>query len=137
MPPVETAATGIGRKGDKQAAAQLISGAEQEPWPGVRRAEIGALGKLCTTEGNQLLLRAFQRDVEDVRQAALRGIASCYRSKATGTLLRTLGRRAEGADMRSLAARLLAARRDPRLVPPLAEVMSRLLTESPLYTRVI
>ena len=126
----ETAAAGLGRKGDQPAAAQLIAGAQQEPWPGVRRAEIAALGELCTTAGNELLVRAFQRDVEEVRQTALRGIANCYQGKATGTLLRTLGRQAEGADMRSLAARLLAARKDPRLVPALAEVLTRVLTES-------
>jgi HEAT repeat protein len=126
----ETAADSLGRKGDKQAAALLIAGAEQEPWPGVRRAEIGALGELCTPEGNELLLRAFQRDVEEVRQTALRGIDHCYQGKAIGTLLRTVGRQAEGADMRSLAVRLLAARKDPRLVPALTEVMSRLLVEA-------
>ena len=124
------AAAGLGRKGAKDAAPQLIAGAKQEPWPEVRRAELTALGNLCTPEGNELLLRAFQRDIEDIRQAALAGIARCYQTKATGTLLRTLGRQAEGADMRSLAARLLAERKDPRMVPALAEVLKRLLVES-------
>jgi HEAT repeat protein len=96
----------------------------------VRRAEIVALGELCVAEGNDLLVRAFQRDAEDVRQAALVGIARCYQVKATGTLLRTLGRLAESADMRSLAARLLGERKDARTVPGLVEVLTRLLTES-------
>jgi HEAT repeat protein len=126
----EIAAAGLGHKGDKESAKQIIARAKQEPWPLVRKAEIGALGELCTAEGNELLLRAFQRDVEDVRQAALSGIARCYQAKATGTLLRTLGRLAESADMRSLAARLLAERKDGRTVPGLAEVLRRLVTES-------
>jgi len=126
----EVAAGGLGRKGDKEAAPKLIAGAEQEPWPLVRRSEIAALGELCTPAGNKLLLRAFQRDVEDVRQSALAGIAHCYQARATGTLLRTLGRLAERADMRSLAARLLAERQDPRTIPGLVEILNRLVTES-------
>jgi HEAT repeat protein len=126
----ETAAESLGRKGDKAATKAMIEGAKQEPWPQVRRAEIAALGEFCVAEGNDLLVRAFQRDVEEVRQAALAGIARCYGVKATGTLLRTLGRLAETADMRSLAARLLGERKDPRTVPGLAEVLTRLLTES-------
>jgi len=126
----ETAAESLGRKGDKISAKAIIEGAKQEPWPQVRRAEVMALGLLCVAEGNDLLVRAFQRDVEEVRQAALLGISHCYAVKATGTLLRTLGRLAEGADMRSLAARLLGERKDPRTVPGLVEVLARLLTES-------
>ena len=126
----ETAAAGLGRKDDKPSAKVIIVGAKQEPWPQVRRAEIAALGELCTTEGNALLIRAFQRDVAEVRQAALVGIARCYQTKATGLLLRTLGRLAESADMRSLAARLLGERKDPRTARGLAEAIARLLTES-------
>ena len=126
----ETAAESLGRKQDKAAAKAIIEGAKQEPWPQVRRTEIAALGELCVAEGNELLVRAFQRDIEEVRQAALIGIARCYQVKATGTLLRTLGRLAESADMRSLAARLLGERKDPRTVPGLSEVLTRLLTES-------
>jgi HEAT repeat protein len=126
----ETAAEGLGRRNDKSAAKAILEGAKQEPWPQVRRAEIVALGQLCVEEGNDLLVRAFQRDVEEVRQAALVGIAHCYQVKSTGTLLRTLGRLAESADMRSLAARLLGERKDPRTVPGLTEVLTRLRTES-------
>jgi HEAT repeat protein len=126
----ESAASALGRKGDEEAAKPIIAGAKQEPWPSVRKAEITALGQLCTPEGKELLLRAFKKDVEEVRQAALVAIADCYQAKATGTLLGTLGRLAESADMRQLAARLLAARKDPRTVPGLTEVMSRLLRES-------
>ena len=126
----ETAAESLGRKNDRTSAPAIIDGAKQEPWPQVRRAEVVALGLLCVAEGNDLLIRAYQRDVEEVRQAALAGIAHCYEVKATGTLLRTLGRLAESADMRSLAARLLGERKDPRTVPGLTEVLTRLLTES-------
>jgi HEAT repeat protein len=126
----ESAAESLGRKGDKSAAKAILEGAKQEPWPQVRKAEIAALGELCVAEGNDLLVRAFQRDVEDVRQTALVGISRCYGVKATGTLLRTLGRLAESADMRSLAARLLGERKDPRTVPGLAEVLTRLRSES-------
>jgi HEAT repeat protein len=126
----ETAAAALGRKHDLSASAPLIAGAKQEPWPSVRKAEITALGQLCTREGKELLLRAFKKDVEEVRQAALVGIADCFAAKATGTLLATLGRLAESADMRQLAARLLAVRKDPKTVTGLAEAMSRLLQES-------
>ena len=126
----ETAAVSLGHKNDKPSAKAIIVGAKQEPWPQVRRAEIAALGELCTAEGNDLLVRAFRRDVEEVRQVALAGIAHCYRAKATGLLLRTLGRLAESADMRSLAARLLGERKDPKTVAGLAEALARLLTES-------
>ena len=126
----EIAVTELGRRGDRDSAQRIVAGAKQEPWPLVRRAEISALGGLCTPEGNELLARAFQRDAEDVRQAALTGLARCHQAKATGTLLRTLGRLPESADMRSLAARLLAERKEPRIVASLAEVLARLVTES-------
>lgn len=126
----ETAAAALGRKNDRGATKLLVAGAKQEPWPSVRKAEIEALGELCVPEGNDLLIRAFQRETEDVRQAALIGIARCYGTKATGTLLRTLGRLAESADLRSLAARLLGERKDSRLVPGLNEVLAHLLRES-------
>jgi HEAT repeat protein len=126
----ETAAEALGRKSDRGAAKLLVDGAKQEPWPSVRKAEIEALGELCVPEGNDLLIRAFQRDSGDIRQAALIGIARCYGPKATGTLLRTLGRQAESADLRSLAARLLGQRKDSRLVPGFKEVLAHLLRES-------
>lgn len=126
----ESAASGLGRSGDKTVAGSLVAGAKQEPWPQVRRAEISALGELCVSEGNQLLIRALQRDIDDVRQAALVGLAHCYGSRATPLLLRILGRLPEGADMRSLAARLLADRKDPKTARDLVEILSRLIAES-------
>ena len=126
----ETAAASLGHKNDKASAKAIIAGAKQEPWPQVRRAEIASLGELCTAEGNELLIRAFQRDIVEIRQVALVGIAHCYQTKATGLLLRTLGRLAESADMRSLAARLLGERKDPQTVTGIAESLARLLVES-------
>lgn len=126
----EAAASALGHKKDKTAAALLVAGAKQEPWPKVRRAEIAALGELCTTEGNALLVRAFKKDVEEVRQAALAGLAHCHPGKANAMLLYVFGRLPESADMRSLAVRLLAERKDPQAVHGMVEVLSRLLQES-------
>ena len=126
----ETAAASLGHKNHKPSAKAIIAGAKQEPWPQVRRAEIAALGELCTAEGNELLIRAFQRDIAEIRQVALVGIAHCYQAKATGLLLRTLGRLAESADMRSLSARLLGERKDPKTVAGIAESLAHLLVES-------
>lgn len=126
----ETAAGALGRKGGKQATPALIAGAVQEPWPRVRRAEIAALGELCTTEGTELLVRAFQRDVEEVRQTALVGLARCAPKSAAQLLLRVLGRLPESAGMRSLAARLLAERKDSTTVHGMVLALGRLVTES-------
>jgi HEAT repeat protein len=126
----ETAATALGQKKDTPSADLLIAGAKQEPWPSVRRAEVAALGELCTAAGNELIQRALKRDVDDVRQVALVGLAHCYGGKANQALLHILGRLPESADMRSLAARLLAERKDPSTVHGLAEAMARLVRES-------
>jgi HEAT repeat protein len=126
----ESAAAGLGHRGDKSAADRLISGAKQEPWPEVRRAEIAALGELCVPQGNELMIRALQKDADEVRQAALVGLAHCYGTRATPLLLRVLGRLPESADMRALAARLLADRKDPNTEHALVEILSRLVAES-------
>lgn len=126
----ETAAAAVGERRDKSAADLLIAGAKQEPWPSVRRAEVAALGELCTAAGNELIQRALKRDVDDVRQAALVGLAHCYGGKANPALLHILGRLPESADMRSLAARLLAEHKDPSTVPGMAEALVRLVRES-------
>jgi hypothetical protein len=44
----ETAALALGQHKDAESASALITGAKQEPWPFVRRAELEALGHLCT-----------------------------------------------------------------------------------------
>src|SRR5204862_1178965 len=62
----ETAALALGQRGDRDATALLVSGAKQEPWPFVRRAELEALGRLCTPGAGDLMLRAIARDVDEV-----------------------------------------------------------------------
>jgi HEAT repeat protein len=126
----EAAAQGLGNHGDKSAAQPIMDGAKQEPWPFVRRTEIIALGELCVPEGNKLLLRAYEKDVDDIRMAALVGLARCRDWRASALLVRVLGRLPESADMRSLAARLLAEMKDRRATAPMAEALKRLRTES-------
>ena len=126
----ETAALGLAKQKDVGAAAILIGGAKQEPWPFVRRAEIEALGQLCAPGADDLLVRAIERDVDDVRRAALGGLAHCRDSRAREVLLRVLGRRNENASLRSLAAGLLAASGDPGVAAPMAAALRRAVVES-------
>jgi HEAT repeat protein len=126
----ETAALALGQRHDRSFASQIIEAAKQEPWPGVRRAQVTALGDLCVPEGNNLLLRAYQKDVENIRMAALVGLAHCRDRRASALLVHVLGRLPESADMRSLAARLLAELKDPRTTARTAAALKRLQTES-------
>ncbi len=126
----ETAATALGRRVDRGAAAALVAGAKREPWPAVRRAQIAALGRLCVPEGNDLLLRANERDVPEVRRAALVGLARCRDPRAPGTLLAVLGREVEVASLRALAATLLGDLGDPSATRAVAEALRRVTVES-------
>jgi HEAT repeat protein len=126
----ETAALALGQRHDRSMASQIIDAAKQEPWPGVRRAEVTALGDLCVPEGNDLLLHAYEKDLDDIRMAALIGLAHCRDRRASALLVRVLGRLPESADMRSLAARLLVDLKDPRTPAPMAAALKRLQTES-------
>ena len=126
----EIAALALGQRHDQAMALQIIDAAKQEPWPGVRRAQVTALGDLCVPEGNDLLLRAYEKDVDDIRMAALLGLAHCRDWRASALLVRVLGRLPESADMRSLAARLLAEMKDPRTAAPMAAALKRLQSES-------
>jgi HEAT repeat protein len=126
----EIAAGALGRSKRSQAATEIIAGAQQEPWPSVRRAEVAALGELCTNEGNELLVRAYERDQTDVRMAALESLTRCREPRVPSLLLRVLGRLPESADLRSLAARLLVDLKDPRTIKPMAEALVRLQAES-------
>jgi HEAT repeat protein len=126
----EIAALGLGQRRDMSAVPLIIQGAEQEPWPFVRRAEIVALGDLCTPQGNELLMRAFQRDEVEVRQAAMQGLYQCKDHRALTVLIRTLGREPENPELRATAARLLGGLRDRRTVSHIEEALSRLIVES-------
>jgi HEAT repeat protein len=126
----EAAALALGQHQQKDAAAEIIAGAKQEPWPLVRRAEVVALGELCTPDGSNLLIRAYEKDIEDIRMAALSGLAHCRDYRASALLVRVLGRLPESADLRTLAAQLLAELKDRRTAAPMAEALKRLRQES-------
>ena len=126
----EAAALALGQRHDKSVAPEIIEAAKQEPWPGVRRALVTALGDLCVPDGNNLLLRAYQKDVDHIRMAALIGLAHCRDRRASALLVRVLERLPESADTRSLAARLLADMKDSRTTARMAAALKRLQTES-------
>jgi HEAT repeat protein len=126
----ETAAQGLGEKRDRVAGAALVAGAKQEPWPFVRRAELEALGHLCVPGAGDLLARAVERDVDEVRRAALVGLARCQDARAQATLMHVLGRRNEASTLRELAAALLGERRDRAVAPGLAAALARQISES-------
>jgi len=126
----ETAARGLGLHGDGAAGGVLIDAAKQEPWPFVRRAEIEALGHLCVAGTGDLMMRAGQRDVDEVRRAALVSLVRCKDTRSKAVLLRSLGRRNETATLRELAAALLGELGDPATAPGVAAAVKRLVTES-------
>jgi HEAT repeat protein len=126
----ESAAAGLGNQADAGATGALIVGAKQEPWPFVRRAEIEALGRLCGDGAGDLLLRATERDVDEVRRAALVGLARCKDSRAQTVLLHTLGRRNDNASLRALAAGLLGEVGGPAVAGQMATALRRIVVES-------
>jgi HEAT repeat protein len=126
----ETAALGLGQVRDVPAAGALIASAKQEPWPFVRRAELEALGQLCGQGAADLLVRAIERDVIEVRRAALVGLARCKDPRAQPLLLRVLGRRNEASTVRELAAGLLGEMGDRRAAPAMAAALGRQVNES-------
>jgi HEAT repeat protein len=126
----ETAALGIGKQRDTAAAPALITGAKQEPWPFVRRAELEALGRLCAAGGGDLMIRATERDVDEVRRAALIGLARCKDPRARTIFLRTLKRHDENASLRSLSAGLIAETGDRGAAPEMAAALHDIISES-------
>jgi HEAT repeat protein len=126
----EAATLALGQHQQKNAAAEIIAGAKQEPWPSVRRAQIVALGELCTPDGGNLLIRAYEKDIEDIRMAALTSLVRCRDYRASALLVRVLGRLPESADLRTLVAHLLAEMKDRRTTKPMAEALKRLRKES-------
>jgi len=126
----ETAALGLGRLGDTGAGPALIDSAKQEPWPFVRRSELEALGKLCVAGTGDLMIRAGERDVDEVRRAALVTLVRCKDPRSRKVLLRVLGRRNEGATVRELAAALLGELGDRGAAADVAAALRRLVNES-------
>jgi HEAT repeat protein len=124
----ETAAMALGLRRDGPSAGRLVAAAKQEPWPFVRRAQVGALGAMC--EAGDLLVRADERDVTEVRREALTGLARCKDPRAAPLLLRAVGRRTEDPDIRALAARLLVLLKDPKVAATFAEAVARLRVEA-------
>ncbi|HVZ72174.1 MAG TPA: HEAT repeat domain-containing protein [Polyangia bacterium] len=126
----ETAADALARRRDAGAAAELAAGAKQEPWPFVRRAEVEALGAICPADAGDLFVRALERDVDEVKRAALLGLARCRDARAREALIHTVGRRNESASLRSLAASLLGETGDRAVAAPLAAALDRQVSES-------
>jgi HEAT repeat protein len=126
----ETAALGLEKQGDTTAGGALITGAKQEPWPFVRRAELEALGRLCVNGGGDLMLRATERDVDQVRRAALVGLGHCKDPRARAVFLQTLKRHDENASLRALSAGLLAESNDRGAAPQMAAALHDIVAES-------
>jgi HEAT repeat protein len=124
----ETAALALGQRRDGGSAGRLVAAAKQEPWPFVRRAEVSALGAMCAA--GDLLVRANERDVAEVRREALAGLARCRDPRASTQLMRVLSRRLEDPDLRALSARLLGTLGDRKVARPFAEAVARLRVES-------
>ncbi|HSY39469.1 MAG TPA: HEAT repeat domain-containing protein, partial [Polyangia bacterium] len=126
----ETAALGLEKQGDAAAGGALITGAKQEPWPFVRRAELQALGRLCVAGGTDLMIRATERDVDEVRRAALIGLARCRDPRARAIFLHTLKQHDENASLRALSAGLLAQSGDKGAAPEMAAALRVIVGES-------
>jgi len=126
----ETAALGLGRQRDGSAVDVLIAGAKQEPWPFVRRAELQALGRLCAARGDDLMIRATERDVDEVRRAALIGLARCKDPRARTIFVRTLKKHDENASLRALSAGLIAEAGDTGAAPAVADALHDIVSES-------
>jgi HEAT repeat protein len=126
----ETAALGLEKQGDTTAGGALITGAKQEPWPFVRRAELEALGRLCVNGGGDLMIRATERDVDQVRRAALIGLGHCKDPRARAVFLQTLKRHDENASLRALSAGLLAEANDRGAAPQMAAALHDIVAQS-------
>ena len=126
----ETAAEGLGARRDIASEPQLISGAKQEDWPIVRRAEIEALGQLCGAAGRDLLVRAIERDVDDVRRAALVGLARCKDPRTPRILVQVVQAHALNAALRELAAALIGDAGDAKAAGVLAGLLPKFVNEA-------
>jgi HEAT repeat protein len=126
----ETAAQGLGLHRDAASEAALIAAAKDEPWPFARRAQIEALSRTCGAPARDLLMRAMQRDVDEVRRAALVGLVRCHDPQVRPLLFSTLKNRHGSATLRELAAALLGERGDRTLGRELGEALRGLVNEA-------
>ncbi|HEY0706801.1 MAG TPA: HEAT repeat domain-containing protein [Polyangia bacterium] len=127
----EAAAEGLGLARDQEASALLVTGAKQEPWPMVRRAELEALGILCGPGAGDLLARAVERDVPDLRRVGLTGLFACKDERAVEAALALLRRPDEPPPLRSHAASLLGTSRRTEAAKGLAGLMEDLTNQAP------
>lgn len=126
----ETSVEALGQRRERSTSGLLIAAAKQEPWPFVRRSELRALARMCSPEATDLFVRANERDVDDVRRAALLGLVACQDPRAPEILLRVLGRARETPRLRGLAAEQLQILGDPKTTPELRAILERLINES-------
>ncbi len=126
----ETAAQGLGQHKDATSEAVLIAAAKDEPWPFARRAQVEALSRTCGSPARDLLMRAMERDVDEVRRAALVGLVRCHDGRAYPTLVSTLKARQASATLRELAAALLGDVSDAGVAKELATILAALVNEA-------
>lgn len=126
----ETAAQGLGFHRDSASEAVLIAAAKAEPWPFARRAQVEALSKTCGAPARELLARAIERDVDEVRRASLVGLVRCHDPRARPTLLATLKNRHASAALRELSGALLGELGDHTVTPELADTVATLVNEA-------
>jgi len=126
----ETAAQSLGALTDVVSEPLLIAAAKDEPWPFARRAQIEALSRSCGPPARDLLVRALERDVDEVRRASLIGLVRCRDRRARGALLQTLKNRRATAPLRELAATLLGELGDRQASGQLAEMVPGLVNEA-------
>ena len=76
------------------------------------------------------MLRAVARDVDEVRRAALVGLARCKDPRTRAVLLKTVARQNEAATVRELAAALIGESGDHGAAPQLATALRSLVNEA-------
>ena len=108
----------------------MIDAAKSEPWPFARRAQLEALSRTCGGPARELLARAMERDVDEVRRAALVGLVRCRDKRARPTLLATLKNRRASASLRELSGAMLGELGDRSVTRELADIVAGLVNEA-------
>src|SRR5215467_4142677 len=76
------------------------------------------------------MIRAVERDVDQVRRATLIGLGRCKDPRARAVFLRTLKQHDENASLRALSAGLLAEANDRGAAPQMAAALHDIVSES-------